>query len=308
MLLRRFTDFVLQSRLRMMGIAFAVSFLPLVGTIGILMAAFVTLCRGMKEGFLILVAATLPLIIEAISTPASQASISSIDLTLMMVVCNIVTWLFAGVLRKYANWSLILQLAAFLSIGFVLTIHLVYPDVRSWWQTNLTEYMLTTMQAVSELTPAELIGQKASINRLVETLSPFATGLLAISVVFYALLQTLLARWWQAYMYNPSGLRKELYAIRLSYIAGIVFLVSVGLSITGNEAVVDMMSIVYLTFALAGLSIVHTLIARSKSSWFWIGLIYVAAVLMPLTLALVALMAVLDTFFNIRNQLKKRQV
>ena len=109
-------------------------------------------------------------------------------------------------------------------------------------------------------------------------------------------------------MYNPGGLRKELYNIRLGYVTGIVFLICVGLSLTGNATTVDMISILYLTFALAGLSIVHTLSTLSKTSWLWIGLVYVSIVLVPWILILIALMGLLDAFFDIRKQLKKRQL
>lgn len=311
MLLRRFTDFILQNRLRTMGLVFALGFLPLLGSISILVAAFVTLRRGAQEGFLILIAATLPMVIEGFTsqTPAIGAgNISNLDILTLMVVNNVLTWVFAEFLRKYVSWSLLLQVAALLGVVIVMVAHLVFPDIQAWWQTNLTDYLLNTMQMVNQLSPSETLTQKASLSRIVETMSPYATGFVVISVVFYALLQVVLARWWQAYMYNPGGLRKELYNIRLGYVTGIVFLICVGLSLTGNATTVDMISILYLTFALAGLSIVHTLSTLSKTSWLWIGLVYVSIVLVPWILILIALMGLLDAFFDIRKQLKKRQL
>ena len=59
MLLRRFTDFVLQSRIHAIGTAFVLTFIPWIGApVSVLIAALVTLRKGIFEGVLVLIAAS----------------------------------------------------------------------------------------------------------------------------------------------------------------------------------------------------------------------------------------------------------
>jgi hypothetical protein len=133
MLFKRFTDYILQSRLHAMGTAFIFAFIPLLGSISILIAALVTLRRGALEGFYILVASCLPLFISVYFAPdAGNAAdtITNTEIIMVMVASNIATWLFAILLRKYASWNWLLQLAAFLCIVIVIGVHLANPDIQ----------------------------------------------------------------------------------------------------------------------------------------------------------------------------------
>lgn len=307
MLLRRFTDYILRSRVQAMGTAFVCAFIPLLGTVSILIAAFVTLRKGIQEGFFVLVAATLPLFIEYLGYPPdSGGPISVFDVTLIMVASNILTWLFAVVLRKFPSWGLVLQLGALLGILFVCIIHIVYPDILVWWQTKLSGYFADTMQAMSQAKSDDADLQKTTVTKLVETLSPYATGWAAVFLIFNSQLQLFLARWWQAAVFNPGGLRKELCSIRMSKIAGVVFVIVQLLSIWAYDVALDVIPILYITFGLAGLSLLHFGLATVKSGWFWLALIYIAMVLVPISVVLISMIALLDVWFDFRKRLKKQ--
>jgi uncharacterized protein YybS (DUF2232 family) len=309
-MLKRFTDFILRSRFQAMGLAFALAFIPLVGTVSILIAAFITLRRGAGEGFLLLIAAAiLPTIILCMGAPAGEAdSLSATDILLAIGLTNVLTWVFAVLLRRFGSWNMLLQTAAVLSLVTVLVVHLINPDVQQMWQTRLTNYFTYAMQTASDLSAGELTTQRAMISRVMTTLSPFATGFVTMFVVFYALLQVLLARWWQAAIYNPGGLRKELCEIRLSYAAGIVCIAGFALSFIDNKVISDMMPVMYFTFSLAGFSILHVMTSKSKTGWFWNCLVYIAMIVMPISMALIAALGLLDTFFDLRRRISKKQI
>src|SRR5438445_7459400 len=112
MLLRRFTDFVLRSRLHAMGAAFALSLVPLFGaSIGILIAAFVTLRKGAFEGTLVLCAVMAPYLLSyAMSESESQSQLLLIA-TATVIAINILTWLLAVVLRRYSNWNIVIEVS-----------------------------------------------------------------------------------------------------------------------------------------------------------------------------------------------------
>ena len=56
-------------------------------------------------------------------------------------------------------------------------------------------------------------------------------------------------------IYNPGSLRKELHRIRLSQLAGLLFLISMVFSYLGNSVVLDIMPVLYMLFCAAGLSL-----------------------------------------------------
>jgi hypothetical protein len=307
MVLRRFTDFILKSRLQAMGTAFVCAFIPLVGSVSILISAFVTLRKNSLDGFYILIAATLPLFIALYGYSADTVEgFSNFDIVLLMAICNVLTWAFAVLLRKYGSWNLLLQLAAFICLVIVLAVHMLYPDIQAYWQTHLTSYLSSTMQSVSGATGDEAPEKIGALGSMVQTLSPLLTGIVSTFVVFYALVQLLLARWWQAALYNRGGLRVELDNIRLSYAAGIIFIICFMFVVAGNPTAEDAGTILYVTFALAGFSVLHALIASSKKAWLWNGLMCLLIFVIPPSMFVIALIALLDTGIDLRKRLVKK--
>jgi hypothetical protein len=309
MLLKRFTDFILKSRIQAIGMAFVFAFFPLVGSISILMSAFVTLRDNARDGFILLIAATLPLFLALYGAPAETAadSITNTDIVCMMAICNVFTWFFAVILRKYASWNWLIQLAAVICIVLVIAAHLIMPDIQGFWQGRLTNYFNNTVNLFNNASGNDP-GQKATIGRMVETLTSYATGLTLIFVTFYALLQVMLARWWQAALYNRGGLRSELSNIRLSYAAGIVLIITQLLVLAGNKTALDVIPVLYLAFVIAGFSVLTVVIANTKKPWLWNGLLGVAAFLVPASMLLVALVALLDVGLDLRKRFQKKTI
>lgn len=310
MLLRRITDFILQGRLQAMGTAFICAFLPLVGTVSVLIAALVTLRKGVQEGALVLVAATLPVLISYAGFPVDSAAasytVSPANAVSFVVIINVLTWLYAVVLRRYPSWSLVIQLAGFVAVVTVVAVHIAYPDVRAWWQDWLTNYFGHVEQEAGQLSAEDVKANKAMIGNVVASIAPYATGIIAAIVSFYALLQLLLARWWQAAMFNPGGLRKELLVIRMSYAAGAVFVLGLVLSYWSSALIVDVMPVLYLVFGLAGFSLLHSIANNNKASWFLFALVYIVITVIPTAVILIAMAALLDTWLDFRKRFQKQ--
>ncbi|MDR3476949.1 MAG: hypothetical protein P4M14_02820 [Gammaproteobacteria bacterium] len=308
MLLRRITDYILQSRLQAMGVAFVCAFIPVLGSISIVIAALVTLRKGTFEGSLVVLAASLPILIgfmmgsQADTLPDYPISLAAIILVLL--ASNVLTWLFAVLLRQYSSWSLVLQLTAFVSIVAIAVVHVIYPDIQNWWATQLANYFVKTLQATGQVNPDDVKPDSTMIVQLVSIAKPYATGMVIAFLTFNALLQLLLARWWQAAMFNPGGLRKELMGVRMGYTAGATFIIGLMLSYWGNEVVVDVMPVIYLTFGLAGFSLMHCLFAKVKFGWFWLVLAYIIVMIFGFTP--IAIVALLDTWFDFRKRMAQQ--
>jgi hypothetical protein len=306
MLLRRFTDFILRSRLQAMGTAFVFAFLPLISSVSIIIAAFVTLRKGTFEGALVLFAAVLPTIFGFAFLPAEEHFSLMMGALDVVLLSNLLTWVFATQLAKYKNWTFVLECSTLLGILVVIAVHLIYPDVQSWWSAHLSEYFAQSIHKMGQYEPGEVGAQTMVIDKMVASVKMYATGLVVSFILFNALLQVVLARWWQAVMFNPQGLRGELYQIRLGQTAGIIFVIGLVLSYWGYSIVLDIMPVLYLAFGIAGLSLLHSVIALSKVKWLWLTMVYLGVMLFPLSITLIAMLALIDTGVDFRKRLGKQ--
>lgn len=138
MRLKRLTSYLLQHRWQTVLLTFLITFVPFIGTLSILIAALGTLVEGLIFGTLLTLAATLPYIISFYASSLQSGVPIVIWVAVSVaVLSNLVTYIFAVMLNKQANWSVILQIAALLGVLVVSVIHLIYPDVADWWAAQL---------------------------------------------------------------------------------------------------------------------------------------------------------------------------
>src|SRR5690606_20902856 len=104
----------------------------------------------------------------------------------------------------------------------------------------------------------------------------------------------LLARYWQAALYNPGGFGVEFRALR--YPAGVTTLlvaVAVGLIVFGLQLRTwSMICVIPLTFA--GLALIHARVAVRGGGSTWLVIFYIAWLIFDLVKLLVVLAAVAD--------------
>ncbi|OGT34984.1 MAG: hypothetical protein A3F11_12080 [Gammaproteobacteria bacterium RIFCSPHIGHO2_12_FULL_37_14] len=308
MWLQRFTNYILYNRWQTIALVFFGTFIPIFGMIGILIATLVTLRKNIIEGAILVVAATVPYAISFYFSDHyhKAAPIAMWAAISVAILSNVLTWIFAVMLRQRSSWSQILQIAALLGVLVISVIHLVYPDITDWWGTQLQSYY---HQALA--TPGLLKSHIGSSEVQLETINAtkqYATGLIVVGILFNAILQLIFARWWQAIIFQPRSLHKELQNIRLSQLAGILFAASLVLSYLGNSVVLDIMPVLYMLFGMAGLSLIHCLfkLMRSPSAWFWLLVFYMILIFsLPISIIMVAVLALFDVWLDIRNRFKK---
>lgn len=317
------TDFILKNRWRTLAVAFAITFIPLIGTISIIIAGLVTLRKGALEGFWVLIASTLRyfLILPVEPMPTSLWLVGVITAT------NLLTWGFAALLHRFQNWNLVLEVAALIGIVIVTTAHAVKPDIETFWGNQLSTLLSqadakaslpsiaqninkssTAPAATPAAQPSEE-GTEPDIISFVNVTKPYATGILAASLVFTALMQLLIARFWQLVPFKPLEFQDEIHHVRLSHMAGLVFLAALVLSYLKIALALDMLPVLYLTFCIAGLSLAHYFIAKLKIlGWLWLFVFYTILLCSwmvyhsPLAFQLIALIALLDVWFDWRER------
>lgn len=318
MWLKRFTNYLLQHRWQAIMLTFVISFIPVIGLFGILIAAFITLCKGVVEGAIATLAATLPCVVIYAVTNNVDDALFLVNMILvgMAVLSNVLTWVFAVALRRQVSWAMLIQVAALLGVLAVSIVHLVYPNVAGWWGAELKTFAVWWANQLQAYNQAAGIAKSTTAGlgdmqvEWINYIRQFATGFIVAFVIFVAVTQLIAARWWQAIVFNPGSLRRELHNIRLSQLAGGLFIASIVLYYFGNSVILDIMPILYMLFGAAGLSLVHYLfgLMHSPTVWFWLAVFYISLVLViptPINLIVISFVGLLDIWVDVRKRVRK---
>lgn len=319
MKLKRFTEYLLSHRLLMLTLIVLVSLIKQTGalisyTFGTVYAGLVTLQKGAGEGALFMTAATLPIVVLlALTAVSPELGVSPLLIWMALALtalCSLLTWVSAVLLLRQMTWSGILQLAALFGVMVVSVVHLVYPDIAAWWAEKMVFLAKAILKSSSVMMGAMQDNAiMLSDNQLAEinVYKTNMTGMVAAMVLMQSLLTLVIARWWQAAVFAPGMLRRELHHIRLSQLAGVLFIISQVLIFQGSSVMVDAMPVIALLFVCAGLSVIHYFFSlmESKTRLFWIALIYVLLIYLRNFGALVMLIGLLDVWFDLRRRLRK---
>ncbi len=276
--MRGLAEYVMRGRMQALWVAVLGASTLLFSWISAAVIALVTLRRGPVEGAYILAWAVLPSGFLLFTFGDSGP--------LGMIVG---TTALAVILRWLASWQLALLAAMVVGAGtgfallifggaFLEQLAEVFTDFFSRFEDQLPDGQL---QAPGVVTLAGMLGL---IN--------------AVSCV----LCLLLARWWQAALYNPGGFREEFHRMRLSpKLSLLLVLGMLAVSMFGFEyrpwAVLFAVPL-----SVAGLGFVHARAAHRKLGFGWLSVFYLLwLVLDPVKLIVVGV-AVADSWIDFRSR------
>lgn len=304
---KKATHYLLNHRLVALLLTFAVTCVPILAIFGfgILYASLVTLRKGIYEGALFAIAATLPFLLRfGVLGSADFNYLQWVATYGFIIATNILTWGFACLLYRRADWSQILQVAALMGVLVISVTHLINPNIADWWgkQILLPNELADFLTKILGSTPSP-----EELENIRRNMQMRATGYIVSTLLLASLLQLVVARFWQSAVFQTGMLRRELHNIRLSKLAGILFIVSIVLLYLGNSVVVDVMPVVLMLFTAAGLSLAHYMFkfVPSSTRLFWICLMYITLIYKSEFAYILALMAVADIWIDVRKRLIK---
>lgn len=253
---------------------------PMLYVFSAALVALTTLRHGLTVGTRILVVA---LIGGLISWQLSGVPLS-------MVVLVVVT-LLAVVLRVTDNWGRTLILGSVLGVLLAVVAQFLYQDQFS---------------AFVELFQNALAGGRTDTAewQMLESLKPIVGFLILSSQVLESVLALLLARYWQAGLYNPGGLKAEMHVLRFSLQEAVFLVAAIALAFVVQPAAIMLFGI---PFVFAGMALMHGVVAKLKLGGQWLVALYIALVLFNQILVPLLVLAVLvDTFVDIRRRIPQR--
>jgi hypothetical protein len=267
--------------------------MPPVSIVSSASVALVTLRRGAVEGLVVLGCST------AIAGVLGFFLLGNYQFVLLygMVLWGPV-WLISIVLREGRYLSLTVEIAVLLGILGVIGFYLYNPEPAVMWKAMLS-------QMVPPNAPVE------DVQRTLDMLSRYMTGIVAAASVFGLLFGLFLGRWWQALLYNPGGFRQEFLSLstppRLA-IGSILVVVIASLSsgviseISWNIAI-----LLFVLYTFIGTAVLHTVFAAMKMGRYIVPMFYVTMFLIPHAMLPVAIVGLSDAWMNLRNKISNQQ-
>lgn len=277
--MRKLAQYTMRGNKQATMVAVLFAIIPVLFWISAALVALVILRKGYREGAQVFIWSLLPAIAwwsNGDPTPA---------LTLIGAAG------LASVLRYSASWA------------YVLVASLVAAVVS---MPILASYLQDVMMAFAEAGIQLEAQQKLPENVDKELLQTLMEGVLGAVHMAILLACVVLARWWQAALFNPGGFQTEFHQLRLPlWLTG-----TLALAVFGLSNVTDMtqwLFVLSIPLLFAGLALVHGLVEQLKLSQAWLFAIYLALLLSSaVVFTILALLATLDSVFTLRQRLPVR--
>jgi len=296
-------NFAMRGRSQAIGTASALGALalivPLLSILSSALVALVTLRHGPKEGLLVGAVSALVTGLAAFLFLGSPPAVIALLLMLTLPI-----WLLGVALRNTRSLDLVVQLALGFGLVLIAALYLQLGDPQAQWDEILG--------AVAEGFVQSEMMDASQGEAFVQTMAPWMNGILAAGFYLQLLLALLLARSWQAQLYNPGGFRAEFHALRAGRMTGLAAVALLGLTLLlGANApalVRDLGLLLATLFFLQGLAVAHGVVARAGMHVGWLVALYVLLfIAMAYAVILVALIGLADVFADFRGKTKVGQ-
>ncbi|MCL6415649.1 hypothetical protein MIB92_08300 [Aestuariirhabdus sp. Z084] len=290
--MRSLAELIMKGRLQACAIALVAAAVPLFFWLSSAVIALVVLRRGWNAGLEVLIAALIPAGYWALQgNPAALLAISA-------------GAVLAAVLRATVSWRQTLLLALVVGAVQALMVQSLMPDSIAELSKQAHEIVATQLTAG---------GDSAALDDLLDRLQmllPFVmVGVIAWAYLLFAVASVVLARYWQALLYNPGGFQEEFYQLRIPGLWALVLAAVILAGAQLSPLLATMIPIASVPLFVAGLALLHGQLVMRKMSRIWIYALYLLLlVATQIIYPLIVLMALLDSLFDFRGRGAKPQV
>lgn len=278
--MRAIAEFAMRGQHYAIATSMIAAALPLLGWLSTVIVALVCLRHGVAAGTLILLWTLLPVGIAYyfVGDPSSAIVLIS-------------TFVMALVLRQTLSWELVLVASVVLSaLGTVI----------------FDLFASGTLDRVVEIYLEYLSQAQAAITLTAEEARTVLLGFFALGQALAMVVLLMIARWCQSALYNPGGFKKEIHSLRLSPIVSAGVLASLLVCLVFNEILGMWLPLLTVPLIFAAIGLVHWLITNYQLSKGWVAAFYAALILLfQLMYPFLASLALMDSWFNVRDRLQK---
>ena len=253
--------------------------------------ALITLRKGWQQGIIYALLATTTLMI--VSGYLKQ------DIG-RGFTAGLVTWLpiivIASILAITSSWSKTLELILLIAVVGVLLFHFLYPDAAAFW--------VQLLEPIKPLLKQSYQFSDANIDESIKIASQWMTGSFAAAFALLTIVSLMIARNWQAMLFNPGGFGEEFRQIRIGKQASIGLLIGIALAVfTNNQMITELIMVAIAIFMFQGLSLAHGLVKLRGMGSGWLIVLYVLMfILFIQMIVLLATFGLIDNFVDFRQK------
>jgi hypothetical protein len=298
--MRVLADFAMQGRWRAVGSTAVLGVLglvlPPVSLLSAAVVALVALRLGIGQALFVAGFSALALAVAVMAMGVGPPLVGAL--------AGLAQWIpvlvLAEVLRRTVSWRAALTTGAIAAAAFLLLVRAVVPDLEAAWVGVGSQLMTPFL----ETDPAAVQAMEDALRRA----APYLTGVLAGILLLGFVLSLLLARYWQALLYNPGAFAPEFRALQLG--PG-MSLAAVGAGLAGHflglPVAFEVAFVLGVLFFLQGLAVMHGLTASQGLSVFWlVGLYVLLVIALPQMFLLLAALGIVDGAARFRERFRPR--
>jgi hypothetical protein len=299
--MRVLADFAMRGRWQAVGSVAVLGalgvFVPPVSILGGALVALVALRLGLVQA--LFVAGLGSLILGALMFGLTGGN------PLVGVLAGLAQWLplaaMGEVLRQSISWRATLSAAAGAAGLMIVLARLLVPDLEAAWVAVGTQMLDPFIEGGA--------AASAELQSALAQLAPYLTGLLAGIFLLSLTLSLLVARYWQALLYNPGAFGVEFRALQLGRELSIA---AVALGLVGHllsmPLATELAFVLGVLFFLQGLAVMHALTqARQMSSFWLVGMYVLLVIALPQMFLLLAALGVIDGVTRLRERFGARK-
>ena len=256
---------------------FVCGLIPLLNMIVPALLGLVLLRHGPREALLVTAWAALPLFGWAMMG----------DITPLLLLIGVLA--LAAVLRQTTSWQFTLLAAILVGVGAEMALRL-RPD-----------FLVLLQQQVEAFMAAGAVPDQPVIDA--DVMRSALISLFGVMHMFMSICLLMLARWWQAVLYNPGGFQQEFHQIRLQPSVAMTLMVLFLAASVGVTVLTGWILYFMLPLFFAGLALVHGLVGLKKLSRLWLVAFYMLMLNPPLA-QLLSVAALIDSWYDFRSRVK----
>ncbi|WP_449430937.1 hypothetical protein [Pseudomonas putida] len=274
--MRALADFIMRGRVQATLVVVISAVLPLLFWLSAAAGSLVLLRRGFKDASTVIAIGLVPaVVIWGFGDPS----------TLLVLLGTLG---LAALLRAGHSWSRVLLS----SVGLGLLYSLILDTVLRETFEVLAKALVQALPQVEgkPVIPGELIG-------------PVLVASTAVMLQLFSVLALMLARYWQAALYNPGGFGREFRALKLPRVAMLTLVAAMVLGPFIGPQFIILASASSLVLVLAGIALMHGLVAQGRLAGFWlVGMYVTLPLIMQLIYPLLVVLAIVDSLIDFRGR------
>lgn len=274
--MRALASFIMRGRVQATLVVVISAVLPLLFWLSAAAGSLVLLRRGFQDASTVIAGGLLAgLAVWVMGDPIT-----------FMVIAGALA--LAGLLRAEHPWSRVLVVSAVFAVAFSLVLDLALAPTFD-----------ALAKAFAEAMP-QVEGQPVLSGEVIRPLLVTST---AVTVQLFCVLALVLARYWQAALYNPGGFGHEFRALKLPKQTMVALVaVMVVAPFIGPQFII-LASASSLVLVLAGIALMHGLVAQGRLAGFWlVGMYVTLPLIMQLIYPLLVVLAIVDSLIDFRGR------